>query len=264
MLRLLIIAVLLLSNTVGWGAIIKLKKDKGPDIDLVSWVTQKGDSLPQEISGVKIFRPNENDSEGNPVVRGSIFIPDVSIDNAFTNAIFLAATSMNRELETICELDYANKSFAIERQLITGDGSSQSIYRYVTEYSFREGAMDFISRDISIEYKDRGIILRRLPLGKLKPAVNERHFQLLEDFSEANSQLAHELVNNASRKSGVIITHWPEIKRGQVVKGMNYYEVRIIGGEPRNISGSHDREQWIFNNDFVVIFSNGIVSNVIQ
>lgn len=264
MLRSLIVVTLLTLSSAAWSAIIKIKKDKGPEIDPVTWVVQKGDTLPSTIDGIRIFRPMTTDADGNPIVNGSILLKGIGKEQAFIGAFVKTSADLDREFESIRDVDFNAKSFTVDRQVVTGEGGSQAIYRYQTTYSFKDGAMDFTSSDINIEYKDRGILNRRLPVGKLRPATNERHRQLLEDFSEANSMIAHDMTAYAAQHPGLKVTHWDDIARGVVVKGMNQTEVRMIGGEPRSISGQPSREQWMYNNDFVVIFSDGIVTNVIQ
>ena len=62
----------------------------------------------------------------------------------------------------------------------------------------------------------------------------------------------------------ISVSHWDEINARKIVKGMNATEVKLIAGRPRNITESGSREKWMYNNDFVVIFTDGIVSNVVQ
>ena len=60
------------------------------------------------------------------------------------------------------------------------------------------------------------------------------------------------------------VTHWTDIKAGKIVKGMNETEVRLISGAPRSVSPLGESMQWMYTNDFIIIFTDGIVSNVIQ
>ena len=71
-------------------------------------------------------------------------------------------------------------------------------------------------------------------------------------------------MNYAINNPNLEVKHWPEIKKGIVVKGMNEAEVRLIGGSPRSINNTGERVQWMYSNDFIVIFTNGMVSAVIQ
>ena len=60
------------------------------------------------------------------------------------------------------------------------------------------------------------------------------------------------------------VTHWKDIKDGTVVKGMNETEVKLVGGAPVSVRKMGKRSKWMFSNDFVVIFTGGVVTTVIQ
>ncbi|MDE6370626.1 MAG: hypothetical protein K2K92_03960, partial [Duncaniella sp.] len=159
---LIVVSLLTFCSTASWSAIIKIKKDKGPEIDPVTWVMQKGDTLPSVIDGVRIFRPSTADADGNPIVNGSIPLKGIGKEQAFIGAYVKTSADLDRESESIRDVDFNAKTFTVDRQVVSGEGGSQAVYRYQTTYNFKDGAMDFTSSDINIEYKDRGILNRRL------------------------------------------------------------------------------------------------------
>ena len=241
------------------------KKNKAPQIDVVTWLQQVKDSLPSEVEGVKIFRPNESDNEGKPIVAASLSVGKSDVSDAFVAAYICVKDMFDEESQdAFDDVDYDKHKFSVYREIRQGEYQKAATYRFITDYTFTGGRMSFTTHDINIEYKEKGILPRKVDLVKFKPATNERHRELMESFCLINSRIARDMVKAIRENKNVSITHWAEIKEGRVVKGMNETEVRLIGGSPRTISPLGDKTQWIYNNDFIVIFSDGIVTNAIQ
>lgn len=241
------------------------KKDKAPDIDVVTWVGQEADNLPKDVDGVAMFRPNTMDEDGRIAVDGSVALPSINQSQSFISAYVCANDMLNSDTEdAIDAVDFDKKKFSVYREIREGEYQNVSVYRFVTDYSFADGKMFFTTHDINIEYKEKGIITRKVAIEKFKPATNERHRELIEGFNLANSRIVDSISKAVRENKNLNVTHWAEIKAGKVVKGMNETEVRLIGGTPRSINPSGNSTQWMFSNDFIVIFTDGIVTNVIQ
>lgn len=240
------------------------KNEKQPEVDLATWAAQEAAKLPDEIDGIKIFRVNDIDADGEARVTGFVDIPGLDTTQGFVAALIYVADNIDREFDDISVVDFENKRFVVSRQLHDGEKKNATVYRYNTAYQFTDGLMTFSSYDINIEFKEKGIIPRKLNIDKFKPATNERHKEIVEGFSLANSRIIDGIVKFAVANPDIIITHWDEIKDGTVVKGMNEAEVKLVGGKPRSVNQSGKRLQWMYSNDFIVIFTDGIVTNVIQ
>lgn len=241
------------------------KKDKAPDIDVVTWTASVADSLPAEVDGIRVFRPGSNDNDGNPVVKGDVNTGNVNAADAFTAAYICVKDMFDPESKDAVEaVDYDNHAFTVFREIHEGEYQNSVTYRFMTNYAFADGKMSFSVYDINIEYKEKGILPRKVNLAKLKPATNDRHGELLEGFNITNSRVIDRIAKAVGESPAHNVTHWSDIKAGKVVKGMNEAEVRLIGGTPRSVTPWGDGQQWIYSNDFIVIFLNGIVTNVIQ
>ena len=59
------------------------------------------------------------------------------------------------------------------------------------------------------------------------------------------------------------VTHYNEIKQGMVVNGMNPDEVILSKGAPRDTRRSGERLRWIYDNETVIVFTDGKVTKVI-
>ena len=273
--------------SVCWGLDIKgltRKKDKTPDIDIVTWLGQEVSGLPNDVDGVKIFRPNTIGDDGRIRVDGNVALPAKKQSQGFIAAYIYASDNLG-DADRIDAVDYDGKSFSVYREIREGEYKDAAVYRFVTDYVFSDGKMSFSTYDINIEYKEKGILPRKISIEKFKPATNERHRELSEGFSLANSILIDDMAEAALEEildrcskwqlvqveirwclvtKPVDVTHWTDIKAGKIVKGMNETEVRLISGAPRSVSPLGESTQWMYTNDFIIIFTDGIVSNVIQ
>lgn len=243
---------------------VSAKKEKQPEINLADWAIQEASKLPEEIGGVKIFRVNDTDADGKARVTGFVDIPGLDTTQGFVAALINVSDNIDRGVDEISIVDFENKRFVVSRQIPDGEGKNATVYRYDTAFQFTDGIMTFCSYDINIEFKEKGIIPRKLDIEKFKPATNERHKEIVEGFFLTNSRIIDGIVKYAIANHDIKISHWDDIKDGTVVKGMNEAEVKLIGGKPRSVNQSGNRLQWMYSNDFIVIFTDGIVTNVIQ
>lgn len=240
------------------------KDDKKNDVDLVTWANEQTSKLPDEIDGVHIYRVNGFDNDGRARVNGFVDMPGLSKEKAFQAAVISVVDGMDTETEAIEAIDFAAKKFVVTKLVEDGEGKNAATYAFSTAFSFDEGLMSFVTYDIVIAFKEKGLIARKMPIEKMNPAAKERHQELAEGFALASSRMIDDIAKNAAKNSELNITHWDDIKTKRVVKGMNEAEVKLVGGQPRSVTKSGSRVQWIFTNDFIVIFNDGLVSNVMQ
>ncbi len=252
--------------SVCWGLHIKglnRKKDKTPDIDIVVWLRHEVSCLPNDVDGVKVFRPNTIGDDGRISVDGSVELPAKKQSQGFIAAYIYACDNLGNA-DRIEAVDYDAKCFSVYREIREGEYKDAVMYRFVTDYVFSDGKMSFSTYDINVEYREKGILPRKINIEKFKPATNERHGELSEGLSLANSILIDDMAGAAIKAQPADVTHWTDIKAGKIVKGMNETEVRLISGAPRSVSPLGESMQWMYTNDFIIIFTDGIVSNVIQ
>ncbi len=248
---------------VALGAAAKDDKKKN-DVDLVAWANEQASKLPDEVDGVKIYRVNGFDNDGKARVTGFIDMPGLDKDKAFQAAILSVIDNMDTETDEIEAVDFGAKKFVVSRFIEDGEGKNAATYAFRTAFSFDDGLMSFVTYDVTIGFKEKGIMPRKMSIEKMNPAAKERHRELTEGFALASSRMIDSIVKDRAKNTALEITHWDDIKDGNVTKGMNEAEVKIIGGQPRNITKSGSRVQWMFSNAFIVIFTDGIVTNVMQ
>lgn len=237
---------------------------KTTESDLVTWANGQASRLPDEIDGIKIYRVNGFDTDGKARVTAFIDMPGLNQEKCFEAAIISVIDNMDTGLDAIEAIDFNSKKFAVMRSIEQGEGKNTTTFTFTTAFSFDEGLMSFVTYDITIGFREKGLIPRKMAIEKMNPAANKRHKELTEDFALVSSRMIDDIVRNSAKNSALPIIHWNEIKAGTVIKGMNETEVKLIGGQPRSVTKSGNRVQWMFNNDFIVIFNDGFVSNVMQ
>lgn len=241
---------------------VSAKEQVNATLDLGEWAREQAAALPESIDGVKIFRPIVDD--GKAVVSDLIDLPATSAECLFTAALAFIADNIEPETDVIDAIDYESYRFALTRMQTQGTGKNTASYKYTLAVQAADDIMSFSEFDIKVEYKEKGILPRTIGLEKCKPAENTRHRELVEGFSFVSSKFLKDMCDFISANKDLKVTHWNEIKSNQVVKGMNEVEVKLAAGRPANVRSTGNRTKWMYSNDFVVIFTEGIVSTVIE
>ena len=235
----------------------------GSASSLSVWAKEQASALPSEIDGVVMMRPVANE-DGRVEVSEFIDVPGISQTQVFIAAVVYAAENLDRETDAIETIDFDSRRFVVSRHVKSGEGKDAATYRYTTAFQAADDILSFVSYGIEIDYKDKGILPRHMAIEKMKPATNKRHAELIEDFSFNNSKYLKDMAAYVSDNPSLKVTHWKDIKDGTVVKGMNETEVKLVVGAPVSVRKMGKRSKWMFSNDFVVIFTGGVVTTVIQ
>lgn len=216
--------------------------------------------LPDEIQGVKMYRPV---SENGKMTVSEIIDIEQPRDSIFVGAILFVAEKLNSETDAIESVDFDSRRFVVRRSERRGEGKNAAVYSYMTAFQAADNILSFLSYDISVNYKEKGILPRTLDFEKLK-ADNKRHNELVEEFSFMNSKWIKDIGESISAGGFPAVAQWEEIQAGKVVKGMNASEVKLVLGRPLYERKTGKRVKWMYDNETVVIFTEGIVTTVID
>ncbi len=238
------------------------KEDKTTD-NLSQWAESELAKYPESVDGIKVFYPSL-DENGKLSVSDIIDIPDNTQTGIFTKALVYIYDNYDPETEVIESIDYDSRRFIIARKMKQGSSGKTTSYEYISAFQIADGLMSFISYDIRAEYREKGILPRKLDIEKLKPQENPRHKELVEEFSFLNAKFLKEMTDFISSSDSEKVTHWDEIKNNQAVKGMNKTEVKLALGRPYSERDMGKRTKWMYDNNSVIIFTNGIVTTVID
>lgn len=212
---------------------------------------------------VKIYKP-ENTNDGTIAVSDVIDIPNRSKDEIFTGILSFIYNNLNTETEAIEKVDFDNQRITLFRKLKQGEYKDATTYEYLISFQMGDNMLSFIASELKAEYKEKGFLPRKLDFEKLKPTEKERHKELIDEFSTLNSQYLHSIAKHVATTKPETVTHWSQIKAGKAVKGMNKTEVIMTLGRPAIERTTGTREKWMYGNEYVIIFTNGIVSSIID
>lgn len=268
-----VIAAALLATFVGNALNIKIGKKDEPMVDYNEWIPQQ--QWPENIDGAKQFYPitkavagadNEEVADTIAVVEGRLQIPGLDARQCFLAALVYASDNFDTEAnEGFEEIDYNDLSFKMLLKTTQGRNNTETTYTRSIECSAADGGIGFVVTDIDCKFRDKGIIPRTLRLEKLQPGGNKRHSELVKEFVEVNSDYLNNMASYVSTRKDISSPNFDKLKRkADVAEGMNMDEVTILLGPPLNKRKSGTKYRWIYSNDFVVIFADGVVTKIVD
>lgn len=251
---------------------LKLKKNPTPMTDYTEWIPTQ--SFPEEIDGVRQFYPvsvgviDEESGEQDTiaVVRGSVAVSGLTARQVMLAAMVYASDHFDRETqEGFEDIGYDDNRFTVLLKSTQGANANETTYARSLTVTARDGGFDFETSDIDCRYREKGIVPRTQRLEKLHPDNNKRHLSVLKEFIEVNSAYIYALSEYASTRSDIESPNFDKVCKGaDVAVGMNEDEVTILLGKPMNKRRSGERVRWIYSNDYVIIFTEGKVSKIVD
>ena len=254
------------------SAALNLKKKQVPKINYSEWIALQNfpsveDDITQFYPETEIISEDE-DAPGDTIaiVRGTIKLKNMNARQAFLASMVYATEHFNKDEEEGFEsIDYNNLEHVIILKTTIGSNASEEKFTRNIMFKAADGALNFVVYDIDCKFREKGLIPRTLRLENMHPDTNTRHSQLLLDFVSTNSEYIHNLAEYIESRKDITSPNFNVLKNsGNVVPGMNADEVTILLGPPMSKRQSGERERWIYNNEFVVIFENSAVSKVVK
>ena len=171
-------------------------------------------------------------------------------------------SNFDANIEEFDKTDFEGMRFCLNRSV--EDVDNVATYNYTIAVQTSDALMTFLVTDISIGYREKGLIPRTLAIEKMKPYKDKRHKALIEQCAVSISKYVNRLAEAVKSNGTPTIKHWADIKAGKVTKGMNKTEVMLVYGKPTSNRESGQRTKWMYGNDNVIIFTDGLVTNIIQ
>lgn len=220
--------------------------------------------LVREVDGRTLFYPKT--SEGEAFVSGEIKVPGQSADKIFLAALNYAADNLDATdgHEQIGEIKPEEKSFMLRQFSHQGTNNNESTFTRLTLVKAENGNLVFRSTELDVKYREKGLIPRTLAFEKLNPATKTRHRELVEQYADINSRYFHDMAAAVPESGKLEVTHWKEIADKEVVKGMNRFEAKLILGKPITERDNGDRVRWIYPKNYVLLFTKGKLTRIIE
>ncbi len=237
------------------------KKKESTVFDYTAW----RDTINQpQPSGARLFYPATINDE--VLITGEIDIPGLSADKIYLNALNYAVEHLDTadEHEQIGEINPDNKSFMLRLFSRQGSNNNETTFTRLALVEACDGKLKFTVTQLDVKYREKGLIPRTVAFEKLNPAINQRHHELVDLCVQINAQYFGSMADEIPNSDPVSVTHWDEIIKKEVVKGMTPFEVKLILGKPVTSRDNGDRVRWIYPNNYVLLFVDGKLSRIVE
>ena len=246
-----------------WGFKIPGKKDPKPPVDYTEWISIQ--ELPAQEDGVALFYPSTEPADGSAVIKGSLPVKGLDARQVLLATMLYAINNFDTEAEEcLLSVDYDKNEFSAMLKTTQGTSNRETTYtRYITVKA-HDGGFDFATTDVAVRYREKGLIPRTLPLASLHPESNTRHGELVMELTRVNAAYVGEMAKYAETRQDIAAPNLAAVMNGKVTVGMIPDEVNLLLGPPLEIRKSGEKRRWIYGNETVVIFEDGVVSRVIE
>jgi len=182
----------------------------------------------------------------------------------FINTLFYAIDKAERGRSHIVALDVEKKQFSVVLEFPSQFYSENSTYyKYANTFRVMGENLSFLSSEMHVGYRNLMGDVKEMPFEKLDTNKKAKHKNYVNELAAINSNYLHDLILFIKNNEHETISHWNEIANGKVVKGMNETECLLSIGKPMHKRQNGNQTKWMVNNDFVIIFDNGIVTDII-
>ena len=245
----------------GQGILKKLKK-KGQGEDVVTVL----DTLTITIPDGVVYYPCLKSDESNWIISGCYDLQGKSSEELFVNSLLYAIEQAEAGKEHVLILDVSQKSFSLLMQLPSNFyPENKTYYKYANTISIENGRITFRATEMHVCSNNLFGDLKETLFESLQPEKKAKHRNFINELAAQNSIYLHKLFEYVKTNKPQAVTHWEEISNGDIIKGMNTTECLLSVGKPLHIRKNGGNQiKWMVNNDFVVLFENGIVVRVIK
>lgn len=193
--------------------------------------------------------------DGKCYMAGASIVENSNDDNIFGNIVLWAQKTTDKPgLGFFSKLDYASRHLELETVVKTKTGS----YSGMLKGDVYGGIIKFRVEDIVQQSP------KLTPLEKLQPEKKQAHKTAITNFEQQESELIEAMLDFAKTNDLPLITHWQDIEKGRIVKGMNETECLLAVGKSRIVNDSNGEVQWQDNLGMYIFFKNGEVSSVVK
>lgn len=239
------------------------QKDPKPPVDYTEWISIQ--ELPTEEGGVALYYPSTEPEDGAAVIKGSVEVKGLDAEKVFLAALVYVANNLDSENgELVMSVDYDKRTFSVLLKSTQGSNNKETTYTRTLTVKASDGKLDFVTSDVAVRYREKGIIPRTLALAALHPESNTRHGELVMELVMVNSTYLGEMAQYAEGRSDIVAPNLAAVKDGKVTTGMNPDEVTILIGPALEVRKSGEKLRWIYADGTVVIFIDGKVSRIIE
>lgn len=254
----IILLLTICGDVYGQGIFKKLKKGKGEGTEVVL------DTLAIALPDGMKYYPCSVENE-KWVAKGEADIPGFSSEQIFVNALLYTIEQAEAGKKHILVLNVSEKSFSLLMQLPSKFyPESKTYYKYANTFKAENGKLSFLSTEMHVCSNNLFGDLKETLFENLQPEKKSKHKNHVNELATENSIYLNNLFAYIKEKKSQPVNHWTEIVESNIIKGMNETECLLAVGKPQHIRPNGKQTKWMVNNDFVVMFEDGIVIRVIK
>lgn len=234
------------------------KENEG--MSLAEWAESSSENQQEYVNGVKMYRPQV--AGGKLIISDMVEIPAANDEQVFLKALMYMREKNDPLVERIEAIDFKNRRFTVSVVKKKATESNSEQFSYIEAFQGGKGLLSFSCGDISVSFKEKGLIPRTIKFDKLKPQNNLRDRDWLELQAFQFSGTVEDMVKYIRLRENIRVKQQDNIEKGKLCQGMNADEVILTVGQPFSRKKSGGRDKWLFEDGTSIIFTDGEVSHI--
>lgn len=206
------------------------------------------------------------DIDGKLICTGFEAIENLSEESIFVNTLLWAIEQCPKFKEGITELNYEKKNFTLKAQLSSPKRSDNpAVYHFLADFAISADKLSFAFSKIECEYPGMLKMTTVTAFEQLKPDKKPKHKAYIDEYTKQATEYIEQILERVKTAESQPVTHWAEIKKGKVAKGMNETECLLAYGKPLDITKSdNDEVRWRYDSYTYLFFKNGVLTSVLE
>lgn len=220
---------------------------------------------------VTLVAKGQNDYElrevdGKLAYTGFTSVGGVSEEDLFVGLLLWTIDRCPKFKEGLMDVDYDKKTFSVQTQLESSKrADNPAVYYFLADYTVSEDKLSFTYSKINCECAGMLNMKTVIAFDRMKPDKKPKHRAYMEEFKKRASESVEELMEFVKTNRHMPITHWDEIRRERVVKGMNESECLLSYGKPLDIINSETGgTRWRYGNFNYLFFKSGVLTSIVD
>lgn len=184
--------------------------------------------------------------------------------NTYGSAILWALDNAYQDPNKNTYPEFNTDLFALKMKGVIKNEEKEYIYTFNLHINIEEKKIRFLVDDIRcIPQKGVFAAMKVITFDKLNLEKKPQNKMFIDEFNTLCNNYIEQTANHILNID-IALNHWDAITKGEVVKGMMPYEVKISKGKPLNISENSQRIVWTYDSGTVVMFEDGIVTGIVN
>lgn len=179
----------------------------------------------------------------------------------FANSLLWAIDKGSKLKENILQCDLNAMRYTARMSLASANDSKQS---YTCNLTIQVISGQLVYLVSEIQSVTAGILGKSMPFEKLNPEKKVKHKACMDGFVLLNSRMLDDFFKFVRENQISDLSHWDSVCNGNLVKGMNMTECKLIMGRPVDVQESPQRVQWMYDAYTYLFFEKGLLTTILK